>query len=136
MRAAMVIASVCAVVGGGYFLFDQYEKSQQRARVAAAEASYKAWKDERETALQRRVAAVKDTAATMLKNPDSAKFRNVKINPKTQAVCGYINGTNAYGGYAGESKFVGAEGMIYLIKQPYDGKNEAGVAAYYAHCDD
>ncbi len=79
--------------------------------------------------------AVKAVAAGLLKNPDSAKFRNVTIDNQTGVVCGYINGTNAMGGYAGEMKFVGADDMVYLVKLPDDGANPAGTAAYNVNCD-
>lgn len=60
------------------------------------------------------VALAKDNVSQLLKDPDSAKFRNVKINkiPNAKgkilrvAVCGEINGKNSFNAYAGYSNFV------------------------------
>ena len=46
----------------------------------------------------------KKAAAALLKDPSSAQFRNIMQG--AGAVCGEINGKNAYGAYAGYSKFV------------------------------
>jgi hypothetical protein len=54
------------------------------------------------------VADAKKVAANALRDPSSAQFRNVKAvtNDLGAAVCGEINGKNAFGGYAGFQDFV------------------------------
>lgn len=47
-------------------------------------------------------------AASALRDPSSAQFRNVEKIDQPEggvAVCGEINGKNAYGGYAGFTRF-------------------------------
>lgn len=45
-----------------------------------------------------------------LKDPDSAKFRGVKLEKgddgKPYAYCGWVNAKNGYGGYTGENYFI------------------------------
>lgn len=51
----------------------------------------------------------KKKVAAELRDPASAQFREVHTAPQkgrsTPAVCGEVNGRNAYGGYAGFQKF-------------------------------
>ena len=55
------------------------------------------------------------SAASQLRDPDSAQFRNVyeiqgpsiSGSDTITYVCGQINGRNAYGGYAGFTDFMG-----------------------------
>lgn len=49
------------------------------------------------------VDGAKDAAAAELRDPSSAQFREVEA--VDGAVCGEINGKNAYGGYAGFTRF-------------------------------
>ncbi|MGY8590652.1 hypothetical protein QRO08_15945 [Paracidovorax citrulli] len=48
---------------------------------------------------------------TSLKDPDSAKFRNIKLAKTDTAgawvMCGEVNAKNSYGGYAGFGRFMG-----------------------------
>jgi len=57
------------------------------------------------------------TVARMLKDPDSAKFRDVRVVvwDGSNAVCGEVNGRNGYGAYSGFSKFVAAGGRAFLL---------------------
>jgi hypothetical protein len=41
-----------------------------------------------------------------LRDPESARFRDVRRNTATGAVCGVMNAKNAYGGYTGEAPFI------------------------------
>jgi hypothetical protein len=44
-----------------------------------------------------------------LKDPDSARFRNVtiiRVEPDGAVVCGEVNAKNSYGGYVGFRRFV------------------------------
>lgn len=57
-------------------------------------------------------------AASQLRDPSSAQFRNVEkvVQPDGRTgVCGEINGKNAYGGYAGFTRFV-VHGTRVLIE--------------------
>lgn len=62
------------------------------------------------------IADAKATAAASLRDPASAQFRNVKsvTNAEGTAVCGEINGKNAFGGYAGFQSFVVVNGRAWL----------------------
>jgi len=42
----------------------------------------------------------------MLKDPDSAKFEQVRYNRSTEAGCGLVNAKNSMGGYVGLRHFV------------------------------
>lgn len=46
-----------------------------------------------------------------LRDPESTRFRDIKRNTVTGAVCGLLNAKNAYGGYVGEALF------IYIIQK-------------------
>lgn len=52
----------------------------------------------------------------LLRDPSSAQFRNEKLvrNAAGSALCGYVNGRNAFGGYVGFRQFV-ATGSATLI---------------------
>ena len=49
-----------------------------------------------------------------LKDPDSAKFEDVKAFAKEQVACGKVNAKNSYGGYAGAEDFSYYRGQSYL----------------------
>lgn len=51
------------------------------------------------------IARAKIAAAAGLKDPDSAKFRNLLAYPDKKLVCGEINGKNSFGAYSGFSDF-------------------------------
>ena len=55
-----------------------------------------------------KVQVVKMSIAKSLKDPDSAKFRGVKL--KWGTVCGEVNAKNSYGGYAGYRRFYAIDG--------------------------
>lgn len=50
----------------------------------------------------------KQAVADMMKDPESAKFRNIRLVPhrNSKVMCGEINAKNAYGAYAGFEPFV------------------------------
>lgn len=50
--------------------------------------------------------AIKTKIASRLKDPDSVKISDVRIN-KDGYVCGMVNGKNSYGGYVGKKPFMG-----------------------------
>ena len=49
-----------------------------------------------------------------LKDPDSAKFEDVKAYAKEQVACGKVNAKNSYGGYAGAEDFSYYQGQPHL----------------------
>jgi hypothetical protein len=51
------------------------------------------------------IADAQESVAAKLKDPGSAQFTDVQVS-ETGAVCGKVNGKNAFGAYAGESRFV------------------------------
>lgn len=63
----------------------------------------------------------KDAVAEKLRDPSSAKFRNVKGGERRglYSVCGEVNGKNAYGAYSGYERFItNNEGSaVYLESQ-------------------
>lgn len=66
--------------------------------VAIAQAAHR-------NATPKEIAAIKDGMATMLKDADSAKFRNVIIEGKDGLACGMVNAKNSMGGYSGFTYF-------------------------------
>ena len=58
-------------------------------------------------ATPREMAAVKSSVTANFKDPDSAKFRNVKVlvDGDSRTVCGEVNAKNSYGAYVGYTKF-------------------------------
>lgn len=72
----------------------------------------------------------------MMKNPHTVIFRDVRVVSGYKGdpvVCGYVNATNSYGGYGGESRFVSAFGMVYVLVR--DKANAEGLSAWGDYCD-
>ena len=63
-------------------------------------------------ATESEISYLKDALQGRLKDPYSAKFRNVKIGPMSdagmQSACGMVNAKNSFGAYAGEEPFYAA----------------------------
>jgi len=64
----------------------------------------------------------KDAAKAKLKDPDSAKFRNVYFHQGKSGVpltCGEVNSRNSFGGYGGFQKFIsaGSADLTFLQEQ-------------------
>lgn len=57
-------------------------------------------------------AAIRDA----LKDPDSAKFKGVFVNPATKAVCGEVNAKTPMGGYMGYRKFYWLPGDTFIAQ--------------------
>lgn len=71
----------------------------------------------------------KDAVRLLLKDPDSAKFRDVQHNRRTGTSCGLVNAKNSMGGYVGERAFLVQAGgsMASLAPDPpssYDNDEE------------
>ncbi len=84
------------------------------------------------------IAAAQDSAKRSLKDPDSAKFQNIRIAEYDggKVVCGEINAKNSYGGYVGYKRFVaGASGATILdTSSKYPHINDASNAGINAAC--
>lgn len=75
-------------------------------------------------------ASAKDAAASLLRDPASAQFRNVRTTPDG-VVCGEINGRNGFGAYAGFTRFVVPKGGDAVLEPTGDGPDEALAAQYF-----
>lgn len=64
----------------------------------------------------------KTIIAGMLRDPESAKFRNVRLVQYLDGavVCGEVNGKNAFGGYAGYSDFVAGTSTGDIRREYFD----------------
>lgn len=71
----------------------------------------------------------KKQVLNQLKDPDSAKFRNVFAKDKT-LVCGEVNAKNSYGGYNGFTFFYShisaVDGKLETIIRSQNGKYDIG----------
>ena len=75
-------------------------------------------------------ADAKAAVADLLRNPDGARFRKVQFGKKMlseTAVCGEVNGTNAYGGYVGYRRFYYLDGKAVI----YDTESAAALDLNY-----
>ena len=56
----------------------------------------------------------KATVKGQLRDPDSAKFSNVRVSSKmgVTIVCGLVNSKNGFGGYNGNMRFMSAGGRV------------------------
>lgn len=52
--------------------------------------------------------------AAQLTDPGSAQFRNVKLSPTKEFICGEINGKNKMGGYVGFVPFVASNDFEFI----------------------
>ncbi|WP_155295656.1 hypothetical protein [Burkholderia thailandensis] len=57
--------------------------------------------------------AIKQAVTHELIDPDSAKFREIKVSADGNTACGYVNAKNKFGGYTGFKIFQGV-----LIRTP------------------
>lgn len=83
-------------------------------------------------------AAAQDAAKEGLKDPDSAKFQNLRIADFDggKVVCGEINAKNSYGGYVGYKRFIAgtSAATIYNTSSKYPEINDASNAGIVAAC--
>lgn len=57
----------------------------------------------------------KEAVRRLLKDPDSANFRDVRRCAKPGAIWGEVNSKNSYGAYAGFSSFIYADGVAAIL---------------------
>ena len=85
-------------------------------------------------------AAAQAAAKRLLKDPDSATFRSLRISKYNgfEVVCGEINAKNSYGGYVGYNKFVaGTTGAtIFATDTEYPDIADAENTGIGAACND
>lgn len=84
---------------------------------------------EKQAAFEQRVEA---TVRAILRDPDSAKFSEVKAYPDAGVACGKVNAKNAFGGFVGDDNFAYADGRAALASSNPDTwgvySNACGVA--------
>lgn len=84
---------------------------------------------EKQAAFEQRVEA---TVRTILRDPDSAKFSEVKAYSEAGVACGKVNAKNAFGGFVGDDNFAYADGRAALASSNPDAwgrySNACGVA--------
>lgn len=60
------------------------------------------------------IARAKQSVTKDFKDPDSAKFRNIRV--VRGSVCGEVNAKNSYGGYVGYKRFVSVAGVVAWVE--------------------
>lgn len=69
------------------------------------------------------IATAQQMIRDKLRDPGSAKFRNVRVGPylNTKIVCGYVNSRNGFGGMTGYQRFA-VSGMAVLEEEAAPGE--------------
>lgn len=87
---------------------------------------------------EKTIAAAQEAVKKGLKDPDSAKFQNLRITDYDggKVVCGEINAKNSYGGYVGYKRFVAgtSAAIVYDTSSKYPDINDAYNAGIVAAC--
>lgn len=63
---------------------------------------------------------VEGAVRAILRDPDSAKFSEVKAYPDAGVACGKVNAKNAFGGFVGDENFAYADGRAALASSNPD----------------
>lgn len=91
-----------------------------------------------ENGQEKTIASAQDAAKKTLKDPDSAKFKNIRMMDYDggKILCGEINAKNSYGGYVGYKRFVAgtSAATIYSTSTKYQNVNDASNAGIVAAC--
>jgi hypothetical protein len=76
---------------------------------------------------------VRAAVTDVLKDPASAKFRNIKRSEKNRdVVCGYVNARNGYNGYSGFHSFIyAADKHVFIISRFGDPGEQLRALEYY-----
>lgn len=81
----------------------------------AATAAPEKKSDVQEKLTQKRIESAKARVLDTLKDPDSAKFKDVYVAADGETLCGSINSKNSYGGYVGFQNFmIDADGRLFF----------------------
>jgi hypothetical protein len=125
---------------GGYFVGAKLGREEGAAELTQAANATGRTADREITSIQalkdQHVSSIRQQVKTMMKNPASTVFRDVRYvsGYKGQpVVCGYVNADNSYGKTAGESRFVAAFDMIYLLES--SSKSIEAKSAWNDYCD-
>jgi len=137
-KTAVICVAVWAILGSGSAFSEGDSRAVDDMRACGAEAKAKglmgdARKTFMATCLQARADAAppmigagraattkeatsaKEAVLNQLKDPAAAQFRNITYHERTRAVCGEVNGKNAYGGYVGFRPFAFADGRATVM---------------------
>lgn len=79
---------------------------------------------------QKAIGAARELVSYGLRDPSSAQYRNVAA--RAGAVCGEVNGKNAYGAYAGFKHFIVYDGAVTIEPELAPLAAGASVAALIA----
>lgn len=78
------------------------------------------------------IESAQQRVVSMLNDPESARFRDVGISPTSNAVCGFVNAKNAYGGYPGFRRFIVTDQLTKI-----EGNDAAAMDyRWLEYCDD
>ncbi len=69
----------------------------------------------------------KESVANLMKDTESAKFRNLSVDEKSNVVCGEVNSKNSYGAMAGFEGFIYENGTAHL-------ESDSGYSAFIKLC--
>jgi hypothetical protein len=64
----------------------------------------------------KKIEGFKQNVTRNLKDPDSAKFRDVKLNKAKTALCGEVNAKNGFGAYGGYQAFVAVDTTALILR--------------------
>lgn len=70
----------------------------------------------RNVAESKKIESFKQKVTRNLKDPDSAKFRDVKLNKAKTALCGEVNAKNGFGAYGGYQSFVAVDSAAFIMR--------------------
>jgi hypothetical protein len=68
---------------------------------------------------------------SMLNDPDSAEFRDLRVSTDKSIVCGSVNAKNKFGGYVGFRRFYFQEGGVVVLD---DGNGYLALHGYEGKC--
>jgi len=82
------------------------------------------------------IAQVQSDVRSTMRDPESVRFRNLRRNTETGAVCGDLNARNGYGGYVGEAPFIYYHSQNASVPQLMSGTDvvTTTIALTAAHC--
>ncbi|WP_423708625.1 hypothetical protein [Undibacterium sp. WLX3042] len=70
----------------------------------------------RNMAESKKIESLKQQVTHNLKDPESAKFREVKLNKAKTALCGEVNAKNGFGAYGGYQPFVATDSGAIIMR--------------------
>ncbi len=100
MKTALIVLILMIFGCLGLWGYDTYKKSSAETKRL----------ESLEQAKQSGMSSVRSA----LKDPTSAKFKDVRIADVTGAVCGQVNAKNSYGGYTGFGWFAVSNGQATI----------------------